>query len=95
MKTIERQVLSEIDRLVPSGLIEQWAMHLRRQRSRASDALWLIENGFSVHDGRNGIPTEDVTERHRHELETTVAEVGRLLAQYDAINLRGCPDPTE
>ena len=85
--------MGEIDRLVPSGLVEQWAMHLRRERSRASDALWLIENGFSIHDGRHGTPTADATERHRRELETTVREVGLLLEQYDAINLRGTPDP--
>jgi len=85
--------MGEIDRLVPSGLVEQWAMHLRRERSRASDALWLIEKGFSIHDGRNGTPTADATERNRRELETTVREVGLLLEQYDAINLRGTPDP--
>ncbi|TPG55179.1 hypothetical protein [Sphingomonas glacialis] len=85
--------MGEIDRLVPSGLVEQWAMHLRRERSRASDALWLIENGFSIHDGRHGVPTADATERHRRELETTVREVALLLEQYDAINLRRTPDP--
>ena len=79
--------MGEIDRLVPSGLIEQWAMHLRRERSRAADALWLIENGFTLHDGRDGVPTADATARHRSELEATVAEVSALLAQYDAINL--------
>ncbi|MEG3176403.1 hypothetical protein U1872_09195 [Sphingomonas sp. RB3P16] len=80
--------MGEIDRLVPSGLIEQWAMHLRRERSRAADSIWLIDNGFTVHDGRDGMPTEDATARRRAELEATVAEVTALLAQYDAINLR-------
>jgi hypothetical protein len=80
--------MGEIERLVPSGLIEQWAMHLRRQRSRAMDALWLIENGFTLHDGRDGVPTGDATERYRTEQQEVIAEVSRLLDQYDAINLR-------
>jgi hypothetical protein len=83
-----RSDVREIDRLVPSGLIEQWAMHLRRERSRAVDSLWLIDNGFSLHDGRDGVPTADATARHRGELQATVAEVSQLLAQYDALNLR-------
>lgn len=80
--------MGEIERLVPSGLIEQWAMHLRRQRSRAMDALWLIDNGFTVHDGRDGVAVADATARHRAEQEAVIAEVSRLLDQYDAINLR-------
>lgn len=80
--------MGEIERLVPSGLIEQWAMHLRRQRSRAMDALWLIENGFTVHDGRDGVAVADATARHSAEQEAVIAEVSRLLDQYDAINLR-------
>lgn len=63
-------------------------MHLRRERSRAADSLWLIDNGFTVHDGRDGVPTADATARRRGELEATVAEIGALLAQYEAINLR-------
>lgn len=80
--------MGEIERLVPSGLIEQWAMHLRRQRSRAMDALWLIENGFTIHDGRDGVPVADATARYRAEQADVIAEVSRLLDQYDAINLR-------
>ena len=80
--------MGEIERLVPSGLMEQWAMHLRRQRSRAMDAIWLIDSGFTVHDGRDGVPTEDATARYRAEQAEVIAEVSRLIEQYDAINLR-------
>lgn len=81
--------MGEIERLVPSGLIEQWAMHLRRERSLAADAVWLIDNGFTIHDGRDGVPSADATARYRAEHADVVSEVTRLLEQYDAINLRG------
>jgi hypothetical protein len=81
--------MGEIERQVPAGLIEQWAAHLRRQRSRAADTIWLIDNGFSVHDGRNGVPTADASARVRKEQASIVEEVTALLDQYDAINLRG------
>ena len=81
--------MGEIERLVPAGLIEQWAVHLRRQRSRAMDMVWLIDNGFTVHDGRNGVPTADASERVRAEQQAVIDEVSALLEQYDAINLRG------
>ena len=80
--------MGEIERLVPSGLVEQWAMHLRRQRSRAMDAIWLIDSGFTVHDGRDGVPTDDATMRFRAEQAEVIAEVTKLIEQYDAINLR-------
>jgi len=83
--------MGEIERLVPSGLIEQWAMHLRLQRSRAAGAIWLIDNGFTIHDGRDGVPTDDATGRYRSEYEHVVSEVTRLLEQYDAVNLRQPP----
>ena len=81
--------MGEIERQVPAGLIEQWAVHLRRQRSRAADTIWLLDNGFTVHDGRNGVPTADATARIRKEQEEIVEGVNALLEQYDAINLRG------
>jgi len=81
--------MGEIERQVPAGLIEQWAVHLRRQRSRAADTIWLIDNGFSVHDGRNGVATADASARVRKEQAAIVVEVTALLDQYDAINLRG------
>lgn len=81
--------MGEIERLVPAGLIEQWAMHLRRQRARAMDTIWLIDNGFTVHDGREGQPIADASARVRAEQQTVIDEVSALLDQYDAINLRG------
>jgi hypothetical protein len=82
-----RHAMGDLDRLVPSGIIEQWVYHLRRQRSRAADALWLIEQGFTLHDGQDGVPFHDATERWRAEQETVVEEVTALLALYDGINL--------
>ena len=81
--------MGEIERLVPAGLIEQWAVHLRRQRSRAMDLLWLIDNGFTLHDGRDGVAITDASARFRAEQQAVIDEVGTLLDQYDAINLRG------
>ncbi|WP_445193806.1 hypothetical protein ACT009_07995 [Sphingomonas sp. Tas61C01] len=79
--------MGDLDRLVPAGIIEQWVFHLRRQRSRAQDALWLIEQGYTIHDGRGGVPTGDATARFRREHETVIEEVNALLALYDRINL--------
>jgi hypothetical protein len=81
--------MGDIERQVPAGLIEQWAVHLRRQRSRAADTIWLLDNGFTIHDGRNCVPTEEATARVRAEQQAVVTEVTALLDQYDAINLRG------
>lgn len=79
--------MGEIDRLVPSGIIEQWVYHLRRQRARAADTIWLIDQGFTIHDGKNGVPTNDATARWRAEQSTIIAEVTDLLTLYDEINL--------
>lgn len=79
--------MGDLDRLVPSGIIEQWVYHLRRQRSRATDAIWLMDQGYTIHDGQNGVPLEDATARWRAEQETVVTEVNALLALYDGINL--------
>jgi len=79
--------MGEIDRLVPSGVIEQWVYHLRRQRARSADAIWLIDQGFSIHDGKDGVPVYDATLRVRAEHETVIAEVNALLTLYDSINL--------
>ena len=87
--------MGEIERVVPSGLIEQWAYHLRRQRARAMDMIWLIEQGFSVHDGRDGVPTADASERICREQRVIIEEVTALLDQYDAINLRLPVTPEE
>jgi hypothetical protein len=82
-----RVAMGDLDRLVPSGIIEQWVYHLRRQRARAVDAIWLIDQGFTLHDGHRGTPRNDATDRWREEQETVVAEVTALLALYDGINL--------
>jgi hypothetical protein len=79
--------MGEIDRLVPSGVIEQWVFHLRRQRARAADTIWLIDQGFTLHDGKCGTPTHDATARWRAEQETVITEVSDLLKLYDEINL--------
>ncbi|MCU6455002.1 hypothetical protein LPN01_13025 [Sphingomonas sp. A2-49] len=80
--------MGEIERLVPSGVIEQWVFHLRRQRSRAQDTIWLIDQGYTLHDGQRGTPTADASERFRREQQTVVDEVDQLLELYDRINLR-------
>jgi hypothetical protein len=79
--------MGEIERLVPSGIIEQWVYHLRRQRARAADAIWLFDTGYTVHDGKNGVAFNDATDRHRGEAETIITEVNALLALYDGISL--------
>jgi hypothetical protein len=79
--------MGELERLVPSGIIEQWVYHLRRQRARAADAIWLFDAGYTVHDGRNGVPFNDATARHRAEAEVVIAEVNALLDLYDGISL--------
>jgi hypothetical protein len=83
----------EIERSVPAGTIEQWVMHMRRQRSRAADALWLMERGHTVHDGVNGVPTSDATERHIAEQHQIIEDVNRLLMLYDELNLPGIAEP--
>ncbi len=80
--------MGEIERLVPSGVIEQWVYHLRRQRSRAQDAIWLLDQGYTIHDGLNGVPKSNASERWRREHQTVVEEVNALLELYDRINLR-------
>lgn len=81
--------MGEIERSVPAGTIEQWVMHLRRQRSRAWDQIWLIEQGYTVHDGRNGEAFHDATQRVLAEQKTVVEEVTALLRLYDDLNLPG------
>lgn len=81
--------MTEIERSVPAGTIEQWVMHLRRQRSRAADAIWLMEHGYTVHGGRDGVPTHDDTQRHLAEQRAVVEDVNNLLRLYDELNLAG------
>lgn len=83
------RVMGEIERSVPAGTIEQWVMHLRRQRSRAWDQIWLIEQGYTIHDGRDGQPTGNATDRVLGEQRAIVEEVNALLRLYDDLNLPG------
>ena len=75
-----------MDRVIPSDIVEQWMAHLRRQRRRAQDMIWLIEKGATLHDGREGQPMHDATERWLSEQETVVAEVDALLELYESLN---------
>jgi len=73
-------------REVPAEIVEQWMTHLRLQRTRARDMIWLIEQGATLHDGRKGEPMHDATARWLAEQKTVVADVDRLEALYDGIN---------
>jgi hypothetical protein len=75
-----------MDRTIPSDIVEQWMTHLRLQRTRARDMIWLIEKGATLHDGRDGEPMHDATERWLSEQKAVVAEVDRLVALYDGVN---------
>jgi hypothetical protein len=77
-----------MDRAVPSDMVEQWMTHLRLQRTRARDIVWLIEGGATLHDGREGEPMTDATQRWLMEQKSVIAETDRLLALYESINLR-------
>ena len=75
-----------MDRPIPSSIVEQWMTHLRLQRTRARDTIWLIEKGATLHDGHNGEPMHDATARWLAEQKQVVADVDRLVGLYDAIN---------
>lgn len=77
-----------MDRPVPSETVEQWMTHLRLQRTRARDMIWLIEQGATLHDGRDGEPLHDATRRWLVEQRAVVADVDRLLKLYEEINAR-------
>jgi hypothetical protein len=77
-----------MDRIIPSDFVEQWMKHLRLQRARARDMIWLIENGATLHDGKAGTPMHDATDRWLREQQTVVADVDRLIELYDSINDR-------
>ena len=77
-----------MDRPIPSDIVEQWMSHLRLQRSRANDMIWLIENGATLHDGRDGKPLTDATQRWLSEQRAVVAEVDRLVGLYEGLNAR-------
>ncbi len=75
-----------MDRPVPSHVVEQWMTHLRRQRSRALDMIWLIEKGATLHDGHKGEPMHDATARWLCEQREVVADVDLLISSYESIN---------
>lgn len=75
-----------MDRPIPSDIVEQWMTHLRQQRARARDALWLMENGALLFDGRKDEPMRDATDRWRSEQKEVIVEVDRLLGLYESIN---------
>lgn len=75
-----------MDRTIPSDTVEQWMTHLRLQRTRARDMIWLIEKGATLHDGRAGEPMHDATQRWLDEQRQVVTDVDRLIALYDGIN---------
>ena len=75
-----------MDRPIPSAVVEQWMTHLRLQRTRARDMIWLIEKGATLHDGHDGEVMHDATERWLAEQIQVVADVDRLVGLYDAIN---------
>jgi len=76
-----------MDRTLSSDIIEQWMTHLRLQRSRARDMIWLIEHGATLHDGRDGEPMHDATERWLLEQRQVIADVDRLVGLYDVANV--------
>ncbi len=75
-----------MNRSVPSDIIEQWMTHLRLQRSRARDMVWLIEQGATLHDGQEGKPLTDATQRWLTEQRAVIADVDRLEGLYDSIS---------
>lgn len=75
-----------MDRLIPSDIVEQWMTHLRLERRRALDMIWLIEMGATLHDGRAGRPITDATARWLSEQQAVVADVDRLLKLYESVN---------
>ena len=75
-----------MDRIVPVGIVEQWMAHVRLQRNRALDTIWLIEQGLTLHEGRAGEPLNDATARWLAEQKQVVADVDHLLSLYQSIN---------
>lgn len=61
--SLSERIAGTMLRQVPSSTIEQWMTHLHLQRARANDMIWLIENGATLHDRREGAPMADATSR--------------------------------
>lgn len=77
-----------MNREIPSDVVEQWMTHLRLQRTRARDAVWLIEGGATLHDGRDGEPMHDATQRWLEEQRDVITTVDRLIGLYDDLNTK-------
>ncbi len=77
-----------MDRAIPSDVVEQWMTHLRLQRARARDAVWLIEGGASLYDGQDGHPINDATQRWLREQREVIVAVDHLIALYDNLNTK-------
>lgn len=75
-----------MDRILSHDTVEEWMTHLRLQRTRARDMIWLIERGATLHDGRDGTPMHDATARWLSEQQQVVADVDRLVGLYDNAN---------
>jgi hypothetical protein len=75
-----------VKRTIASDIVEQWMTHMRLQRTRARDMVWLIEHGATLHDGREGVPMADATKRWLGEQRDVIAEVDRLLVLYEDAN---------
>lgn len=80
-----------MNRSIPSDTVEQWMTHLRLQRTRARDMVWLIERGATLHDGHEGAVMADATQRWLSEQKDVIAETDRLLELYESINIADQP----
>jgi hypothetical protein len=75
-----------VKRRIASDIVEQWIAHMRLQRARACDMVWLIEHGATLHEGREDLQMTDATQRWLSEQRKVIAEVDRLLALYEDAN---------
>lgn len=80
-----------MQRSIDSDIVEQLMTHMRLQRTRARDMVWLIEHGATLHDGREGVPKDDATQRWLTEQREVIAEVDRLVLLYESANGRSPP----
>jgi hypothetical protein len=72
--------------MISSDIVEQWMTHLRRERGRALDAIWLIDGGAMLFDGRRGGAMTDATPRWLAEQHAVVEDVDALLRAYEYVN---------
>lgn len=84
--TLAQSARVDVRRNISSDTIEQWMTHLRLQRTRARDMVFLIEGGATLHDGRKGEPMHDATARWLAEQTQVIADVDRLEKLYEDAN---------